>query len=48
MQSELENLSFMYTNPQDYGKIKRRVAELYKDHEKEIEEVLYLFSTYIN
>ncbi|KAI3668296.1 hypothetical protein L6452_43373 [Arctium lappa] len=38
IKSELENLSFMYTNPQDYGKIKRRVAELYKDHEKEIEE----------
>ncbi|KAJ9543195.1 hypothetical protein OSB04_022902 [Centaurea solstitialis] len=38
IKSELENLSFMYTNPQDYGKIKRRVAELYKNHEKEIEE----------
>ncbi|MFS7901646.1 putative GTP diphosphokinase, Guanosine-3',5'-bis(diphosphate) 3'-diphosphatase [Helianthus anomalus] len=38
IKSELENLSFMYTNPQDYGRIKRRVAELYKDHEKEIEE----------
>ncbi|PWA97028.1 HD/PDEase domain, RelA/SpoT family, Beta-grasp domain protein [Artemisia annua] len=38
IKSELENLSFMYTNPQDYNKIKRRVAEIYKDHEKEIEE----------
>ncbi|XP_071742582.1 putative GTP diphosphokinase RSH1, chloroplastic [Rutidosis leptorrhynchoides] len=38
IKSELENLSFMYTNPQDYGRIKRRVAELYNDHEKEMEE----------
>nr|GEX44704.1 putative GTP diphosphokinase RSH1, chloroplastic [Tanacetum cinerariifolium] len=38
IKSELENLSFMYTNPQDYNRIKRRVAEIYKDHEKEIEE----------
>lgn len=38
-QSELENLSFMYTNAQDYAKIKRRVAELLKEHEKELVEV---------
>lgn len=38
IKSELENLSFMYTNAQDYAKVKRRVAELYKEHEKEIEE----------
>lgn len=41
LQSELENLSFMYTNPQDYAKVKRRVSELRKEQEKEIEEVLY-------
>lgn len=38
-QSELENLSFMYTNAQDYAKIKRRAAELLKEHEKELVEV---------
>ncbi|KAH9730571.1 putative GTP diphosphokinase RSH1 [Citrus sinensis] len=37
-QSELENLSFMYTNAEDYAKVKRRVADLYKEHEKELEE----------
>ncbi|CAL5329367.1 unnamed protein product [Camellia sinensis] len=36
--SELENLSFMYSNAQDYAKAKRRVAELYKKHEKELIE----------
>ncbi|XP_050112902.1 putative GTP diphosphokinase RSH1, chloroplastic [Malus sylvestris] len=35
---ELENLSFMYTNAEDYAKIKRRVAGLYKEHEKELVE----------
>ncbi|KAL6217199.1 hypothetical protein ACLB2K_010416 [Fragaria x ananassa] len=35
---ELENLSFMYTNPEDYAKIRRKVAELYKEHEKELVE----------
>ncbi|TXG63371.1 hypothetical protein EZV62_010365 [Acer yangbiense] len=39
LQSELENLSFMYTNPEDYAKVKRRVTDLYKNHEKEIVEV---------
>ncbi|KAK1412511.1 hypothetical protein QVD17_33821 [Tagetes erecta] len=38
IKSELENLSFMYTNPQDYAKVKRRIAELCKEQEKEIEE----------
>ncbi|KAI3722206.1 hypothetical protein L2E82_33236 [Cichorium intybus] len=38
IKSELENLSFIYTNPQDYTKVKRRVAELCKEQEKEIEE----------
>lgn len=43
LQSELENLAFMYTNPQDHAKIKRRVAELYKEHEKDLNEVILLF-----
>ncbi|CAN6693697.1 unnamed protein product [Malus baccata var. baccata] len=38
IKSELENLSFMYTNAEDYAKIKRRVAGLYKEHEKELVE----------
>ncbi|CAL5433351.1 unnamed protein product [Camellia sinensis] len=38
IKSELENLSFMYSNAQDYAKAKRRVAELYKKHEKELIE----------
>ncbi|XWS36147.1 hypothetical protein CRYUN_Cryun20dG0059600 [Craigia yunnanensis] len=38
IKSELENLSFMYTNPEDYAKVKRRVADLYKKHEKELVE----------
>uniref|UniRef100_A0A5B7AH76 Putative GTP diphosphokinase RSH1, chloroplastic n=1 Tax=Davidia involucrata TaxID=16924 RepID=A0A5B7AH76_DAVIN len=38
IKSELENLSFLYTNAQDYAKVKRRVAELYKEHEKELIE----------
>lgn len=29
----------MYTNAQDYAKIKRRAAELLKEHEKELVEV---------
>ncbi|KAI8009530.1 hypothetical protein LOK49_LG06G01168 [Camellia lanceoleosa] len=39
LKSELENLSFMYSNAQDYAKAKRRVAELYKKHEKELIEM---------
>ncbi|XP_039035864.1 putative GTP diphosphokinase RSH1, chloroplastic [Hibiscus syriacus] len=38
IKSELENLSFMYTNPEDYAKVKRRVTDLYKEHEKELVE----------
>lgn len=38
IKSELENLSFMYTNAQGYAKAKRRVANLYKEHEKELLE----------
>ncbi|XP_043709415.1 putative GTP diphosphokinase RSH1, chloroplastic isoform X2 [Telopea speciosissima] len=38
IKSELENLSFMYTNAEDYAKIKRRIANLYKEHEKELIE----------
>ncbi|CAL5402944.1 unnamed protein product [Camellia sinensis] len=45
-QSELENLSFMYSNAQDYAKAKRRVAELYKKHEKELIEMeMFSYST---
>ncbi|KAG1371275.1 putative GTP diphosphokinase RSH1, chloroplastic [Cocos nucifera] len=36
--SELEYLSFMYTNPSDFAELKKRVEALYKDHEKELEE----------
>ncbi|KAK9169241.1 hypothetical protein Syun_001381 [Stephania yunnanensis] len=36
---ELENLSFMYTNAHDYATVKRRIAELYKEREKELVEV---------
>ncbi|ERN03174.1 hypothetical protein AMTR_s00003p00129460, partial [Amborella trichopoda] len=38
IKSELENLSFMYTNPLEYAKLGRRVQELYTEHEKEVEE----------
>ncbi|MCD7460950.1 putative GTP diphosphokinase rsh1, chloroplastic [Datura stramonium] len=38
IKSELENLAFMYTNAQDYARVQRRIAELYKEHEKELEE----------
>ncbi|KAI5680482.1 hypothetical protein M9H77_01709 [Catharanthus roseus] len=38
IKSELENLAFMYINPQDYAKVKRRVAELFAEHEKELVE----------
>lgn len=31
----------MYTNPEDYAKVKRRIADLHKEHEKELEEVGY-------
>ncbi|KAL1559712.1 putative GTP diphosphokinase rsh1, chloroplastic [Salvia divinorum] len=38
IKSELENLAFMYTNPEDNPKVKRRVAELYREHEKDLKE----------
>ncbi|KZV21563.1 hypothetical protein F511_11056 [Dorcoceras hygrometricum] len=38
IKSELENLAFMYTNPQDYAKVNRRLAELYQEHEKDLKE----------
>ncbi|OVA02612.1 HD/PDEase domain [Macleaya cordata] len=38
IKTELENLSFMYTNAHDHAKIKRRVAHLYREHEKELLE----------
>lgn len=38
IKSELENLSFMYTNAQDYEKIAKRVSELYQKHERELDE----------
>ncbi|KAK8718129.1 hypothetical protein V6N13_045374 [Hibiscus sabdariffa] len=38
IKSELENLSFMYTNPEDYAKVKRRFADLYNEHEKDLLE----------
>lgn len=44
LQSELENLSFMYTNAEDYAKVKRRVTDFYKEHEKELVEVCRLLS----
>lgn len=38
IKSELENLSFMYTNAPDYEKITRKVAELHEEHERELNE----------
>ncbi|KAI4326437.1 hypothetical protein MLD38_031752 [Melastoma candidum] len=38
IKSELENLSFMYTNAEDYAKVRRRIADLHKEHEQEILE----------
>ncbi|GAB2281768.1 Putative GTP diphosphokinase rsh1, chloroplastic [Dionaea muscipula] len=38
IKAELENLSFMYLNPHDHDEITIRVAELYKEHEKEMVE----------
>lgn len=39
MQAELEFLSFMYTNAQEFTDLKKRVEDLYKEHEKELMEV---------
>ncbi|XP_077218053.1 RELA/SPOT homolog 1 [Tasmannia lanceolata] len=38
IKSELENLSFMYTNAHDYAEVKKRIEDLYKEHEKELVE----------
>ncbi|KAL5983723.1 putative GTP diphosphokinase rsh1, chloroplastic [Asimina triloba] len=38
IKSELENLSFMYTNPQDYAEVEKRIGDLSKEHEKELAE----------
>ncbi|KAF5206358.1 Gtp pyrophosphokinase [Thalictrum thalictroides] len=38
IKSELENLSLMYTNAYEYAKVKRRVADLNKEHEKDLIE----------
>ncbi|VFQ73888.1 unnamed protein product [Cuscuta campestris] len=38
IKSELENIAFMYTNAQDFAKVQRRIAELRKEHEKELLE----------
>ena len=39
LQSELENLSFMYVSAEDYERVTSRIANLYKAHEKELSEV---------
>ncbi|KAK8960558.1 hypothetical protein KSP40_PGU008351 [Platanthera guangdongensis] len=38
VKSELEYLSFMYTHAHDFTELQRRVEELSKEHEKELEE----------
>ncbi|KAJ4957215.1 hypothetical protein NE237_013998 [Protea cynaroides] len=38
IKSELENLSFVYTNAEDHAKFKQRISDLYKEHEKELIE----------
>ncbi|KAF2536045.1 hypothetical protein F2Q68_00018607 [Brassica cretica] len=38
IKSELENLSFMYVSAEDYEKVTSRIANLYKEHEKELTE----------
>ncbi|CAN6468706.1 unnamed protein product [Victoria cruziana] len=38
IKSELENLSFMYTNVHEYAEVQRRVSELCKEHRKELDE----------
>uniref|UniRef100_A0A0E0KDJ0 Putative GTP diphosphokinase RSH1, chloroplastic n=1 Tax=Oryza punctata TaxID=4537 RepID=A0A0E0KDJ0_ORYPU len=38
IKSELEYLSFMYMNPGDFAELKKRVEDLYKAHEQELEE----------
>ncbi|KAJ8497826.1 hypothetical protein OPV22_008378 [Ensete ventricosum] len=38
IKSELEYLSFLYTNPSDFTELKKRVEDLYRDYEKELDE----------
>ncbi|KAJ0978453.1 hypothetical protein J5N97_013927 [Dioscorea zingiberensis] len=38
IKEELEYLSFMYTNAQEFTELKRRVEDLYKEHEQELME----------
>uniref|UniRef100_A0A1J3K3T0 Putative GTP diphosphokinase RSH1, chloroplastic n=1 Tax=Noccaea caerulescens TaxID=107243 RepID=A0A1J3K3T0_NOCCA len=38
IKSELENLSFMYVSAEDYERVTSRIANLYKEHEKELTE----------
>ncbi|KAJ0229915.1 putative GTP diphosphokinase RSH1 [Hirschfeldia incana] len=38
IKSELENLSFMYVCAEDYERVTSRIANLYKEHEKELTE----------
>ncbi|XP_013676990.1 putative GTP diphosphokinase RSH1, chloroplastic isoform X2 [Brassica napus] len=38
IKSELENLSFMYVSAEDYERVTSRIANLYKEHEKELSE----------
>ncbi|KAH7666699.1 Guanosine-3'5'-bis(diphosphate) 3'-diphosphatase protein [Dioscorea alata] len=38
IKAELEFLSFMYTNAQEFTELKKRVEDLYKEHEKELME----------
>ncbi|CAE6140793.1 unnamed protein product [Arabidopsis arenosa] len=38
IKSELENLSFMYVSAEDYDRVTSRIANLYKEHEKELTE----------
>jgi (p)ppGpp synthase/HD superfamily hydrolase len=40
IKSELENLSFMYVSAEDYDRVTSRIANLYKEHEKELTEVI--------
>lgn len=35
IKSELEDLSFMYSHPEDYANLKKRVEEVYNEHEEE-------------
>ncbi|AQL06793.1 Putative GTP diphosphokinase RSH1 chloroplastic [Zea mays] len=38
IKSELEYLSFMYVNPTGFAELRKRVEDLYKAHEQELEE----------